>query len=398
MDRAGKNYNICLFGAPIEDPGLGDIAIVRETLRALKTEIQNVTFTLFADNPALAQGIFGAKAVSNAINQWRSQLRSIRQADLLVAVGGGSVFSSNTLTRILQITLAKLLSKRIMFYAISYEAPKPRKGSLRSILSWLANRLIISWTDVITVREELSMYSLRKLKRRDKLFLTSDPAINIEAEVHQQLAHAAFRTEFKDTAFVSVCPRHLVYRVWHPYSKEIIENYKDTLTKVADFIATEVAQVLFVPFNTVPPDNDLETINYIITHMRKKDRIEVVDIGGYSPQEVAGLVRQSELLLGVRLHSLIFAAPACIPMVAISYEPKVYGFMKLMGQENLVCQVVNFTYEDCVSKIEYAYTHRELVKQQMEPRVKELKDKAALNARLAKELLMKRKFITQGDD
>ena len=83
---------------------------------------------------------------------------------------------------------------------------------------------------------------------------------------------------------------------------------------------------------------------------------------------------------------------ACIPMVAISYEPKVYGFMKLIGQENLVCHVESFNYEDCVSKVKYAWSHREFIRQEMAPRIRELKEKAALNAKLAKELLLRSKY------
>jgi polysaccharide pyruvyl transferase WcaK-like protein len=40
-------------------------------------------------------------------------------------------------------------------------------------------------------------------------------------------------------------------------------------------------------------------------------------------------------MVGVRLHSLIFASAASIPVVGISYDPKVKNFLKSIGEKNI---------------------------------------------------------------
>ena len=47
---------------------------------------------------------------------------------------------------------------------------------------------------------------------------------------------------------------------------------------------------------------------------------------------VVGLIRRADAVLGMRLHSLIFAAAQGTPFAGVSYDPKVAGFMDYMGQ------------------------------------------------------------------
>ena len=57
---------------------------------------------------------------------------------------------------------------------------------------------------------------------------------------------------------------------------------------------------------------------------------EVVD-GGISPQEAAGLISGAELLLGSRLHSLIFATVGACPMIAVSDDIKLFSYVDMIG-------------------------------------------------------------------
>ncbi len=56
---------------------------------------------------------------------------------------------------------------------------------------------------------------------------------------------------------------------------------------------------------------------------------EVVN-GGISPQEAAGLISGAELLLGSRLHSLIFATVGACPMIAVSDDIKLFSYVDMI--------------------------------------------------------------------
>jgi polysaccharide pyruvyl transferase WcaK-like protein len=45
-----------------------------------------------------------------------------------------------------------------------------------------------------------------------------------------------------------------------------------------------------------------------------------------------------ELVVGLRLHSLILAAAMGVPMVSIDYDPKIAGFMEYAGMEEFMIE------------------------------------------------------------
>ena len=52
-----------------------------------------------------------------------------------------------------------------------------------------------------------------------------------------------------------------------------------------------------------------------------------------SSELMLGLTSRMQAVISMRLHGLIFAAGQGIPLVGITYDPKVSGFLSYMGQE-----------------------------------------------------------------
>ncbi|MFH1415733.1 MAG: polysaccharide pyruvyl transferase family protein, partial [Elusimicrobiota bacterium] len=53
------------------------------------------------------------------------------------------------------------------------------------------------------------------------------------------------------------------------------------------------------------------------------------------PEELADILSKLDLLIGMRLHSLILGALVNIPMLGVGYDPKVREFCNLAGIEYL---------------------------------------------------------------
>ena len=64
----------------------------------------------------------------------------------------------------------------------------------------------------------------------------------------------------------------------------------------------------------------------------------VVD-SGMLPGEAMAVLGRMDLVFGLRLHSLILTAAQGVPVVGVDYDPKIRGFMELVGQGDLVCGI-----------------------------------------------------------
>ncbi|NMB11692.1 MAG: hypothetical protein GX977_05340, partial [Firmicutes bacterium] len=60
-------------------------------------------------------------------------------------------------------------------------------------------------------------------------------------------------------------------------------------------------------------------------------------------KEALALFGEADYCLGMRLHSLIFAAVQEVPMLGIAYDPKVEEFLRQLGLEELAIPLPNAT-------------------------------------------------------
>jgi len=93
----------------------------------------------------------------------------------------------------------------------------------------------------------------------------------------------------------------------------------------ADKLQRDGYRVAFIPFHCVPPDDDREEIRIIRNLMkenaetlpRPEDTIKALKIIG-----------KASLVVGLRLHSLIFASMQGPPPVSVNYDAKIRDYME----------------------------------------------------------------------
>ena len=56
----------------------------------------------------------------------------------------------------------------------------------------------------------------------------------------------------------------------------------------------------------------------------------------YDETLIIGMMKKMRVVVSMRLHTLIFASSVGAPLVAVSYDPKVTGFMRYIGQKHCV--------------------------------------------------------------
>lgn len=70
--------------------------------------------------------------------------------------------------------------------------------------------------------------------------------------------------------------------------------------------------------------------------------------------------------LGTRFHSVLLAIQQYVPVIAISYAPKTYKFMKQVGLEEYVIITEELTFELLKYKWERLHINKESIKESLE--------------------------------
>jgi polysaccharide pyruvyl transferase WcaK-like protein len=87
------------------------------------------------------------------------------------------------------------------------------------------------------------------------------------------------------------------------------------------------ARVLLIPFHY---SEDLPVIEEL--ERRLSGRVLALK-RKYLTDEMLSIIGNMDLLVGVRLHALIYAAVMDVPMIAVSYDPKINSFMHSLGMK-----------------------------------------------------------------
>ena len=293
----------------------GDEAMLAAMIEVLSDLDPKIEITVISARPDDTEKRHGVKAVS-----WLgipAIWKAMREADLLIS-GGGSLLQNVTSGRSLYyylgiIFLAKLAGLPVMLYA---QGIGPVYGGFaRWLMSWLGNH-----ARMITVRDKGSLAELASLGiNRPHIEATADPVLAIHP-VDKGIGRAILEKYHADGAKPVVGISVREWRGWN--------HYKDVLAQAADQIVREFnARVVFMPMQY---PGDVKAAETVAARMKEESIVLRED---FSTSELLSLVGNLDILVGIRLHALIFAGVMGVPMIGISYDPKVERFLDSIGEK-----------------------------------------------------------------
>lgn len=300
----------------------GDEAMLAAIIKALRAEgaasgknsdgFSAPALTVISGNPKVTAAKYGVASI-HRFNPWEI-FRSLSRCDLLLS-GGGSLLQDVTSKRSLLyylsvLALALLLGKKVMLFAQGIGPIK--SGILRKL-----TKIVCSHADLITVRDRDSLYELRHIGiPPEKVQLTADAVLTLPRESTERgraLLDACGVARGRMLIAISV-------RKWQEDDRYLLE-----IAKAADLLSREYdAQVVILPLQY---PMDLPACERLEHYMVHKEACVVLK-ADCDTEEFLSLIGNFDLLIGMRLHALIFAAIMERPFVAISYDPKVDGFVK----------------------------------------------------------------------
>jgi len=297
----------------------GDEAVLHAVLQSLRQagEKQNVAICpiVLSVNPRATEQMHGVKAISrmNLLNI----ARELRRSDGLVS-GGGSLLQDITGRMTIPyylsiIKLAQWFGKPTFIYAQGV-------GPIGTKSFYPFIRYIYNQSEYVSVRDQESGELLREIGiSPEHIDVVSDPVMGL-ADLDLP-SNQVKRVEEPLIIGISV-------RFWHPYREEL-KRLAEALRHILD--AEPRARLRFLPFYL---PIDVEASRYVMDqlgpeHLRRTDMYA----DAIYPQDMLEQVAGCDLLIGMRLHSLIYAAAKGVPLIGISYDPKIDHFLHQLGMK-----------------------------------------------------------------
>ncbi|TET77419.1 MAG: hypothetical protein E3J41_07155, partial [Candidatus Cloacimonadota bacterium] len=101
--------------------------------------------------------------------------------------------------------------------------------------------------------------------------------------------------------------------------------------------------------------------------------------GDYSPKELKAFLGQMDLVIGMRMHSLIMASMMGVPVVGIDISPKFAPFFRLIRQEYYLIDIENANFDTLFHKVETAWSNRKQISEELRLRTNVLQKRALSN-------------------
>ncbi len=305
---------------------LGDEAILEMTLKQILDITDRKNITVLSGNKTITS----RKYKVNTIDRYNvlSILNALKSSDVLI-FGGGSLLQDVTSKRsiyyyLFLIRLAKLMKNKIVMLSQGI-------GPIVNEKSIIAVKNTLSLIDYITVRDNHSKEFLVSIGvDAKKIFLSTDPVINLRKDEY---------VTYDNEKIKKVC---FSLRNW----KDIDVSHK--ISKVAERLIEEGIECHFIPFYH---KEDLQLIDQVESILGDK---AVYYRQKLSPNDAFDIIKNMDVMVGVRLHSLIFAAAANVPIVAVSYDHKVDHFVNSVNMK-IACTIddidENIIYNEIIDKI-----------------------------------------------
>ncbi|RPK25865.1 polysaccharide pyruvyl transferase CsaB [Paenibacillus xylanexedens] len=317
----------------------GDEAVLKSILTALEEESQRSNITIepivLSGDPESTTAMYGVRSVH------RMKLKEVREAlkesDGLIS-GGGSLLQDATGLKSIPyylgvIKLAQWLKKPTFIYAQGI-GPVNRKIFNPMIKS------VFKACTYVSVRDEQSADYLRGLGLQwNQIHVVPDPVMGLplpEAKVESgagavsaDASTQANRVEPSTRGHTKLPVIGVSVRFWESDRKEltaIAAGLKKLCSKRA-------VHLRFLPFHLPVDEQASRFLMEMLGDVTSKGSEISITQDLTDPQLMLEEVSNCDLVIGMRLHSLIYAASQYVPPVGISYDPKIDQFLLRLDSE-----------------------------------------------------------------
>lgn len=303
---------------------LGDEAILEQLLSEVKAaNISSDDIVVLSNNPGKTRTQFSVQTV----NRWKLKeiIALLPRTKLFISGGGGLFQDTDSLKSIVYygglITLARLFGSKILIYAQGL-------GPLKRSISRNLTKHFLQLADRISVRDDNSYGQLDGWGLKAKSIKTADPVWTLERSTPPQpvqdlLAKYGSRARPRPTLIGISLRSGAGFTSAH--LQKLVEALETTLDSAAILVMLPLQD-----------QQDRPILQAFVDLWQSKERTVWLPLKqDLLPSQWLSLLASLDMVIGMRLHSLIMSLASGKPVIGISYDPKVEVVLKQFNQPNL---------------------------------------------------------------
>lgn len=298
----------------------GDEAVLAALCQILQERLPQAQLVVLSAQPEQTAAALGVRA----INRWdKAALRAELQGAALFCSGGGSLLQDVTSVRSVwyYTSLLRLAQKQGVPTIVLAQGLGPLNTGLGR---WLTRRALsrcrlLSWRDAASL--QLAAEIMQNGRADDDAagdslpsYQVCDPVLLWRPELPEATADSADPAG-GDSAGGGLTVA-LALRPWPGLTP-------DAAAQLVQLLQQAGCRVALLPYHQGEDEKLAEQINAALL---AAGQAQAAVWPAATPQQAWAAVGRADLLLGMRLHSLIMAAAQGVPAVAVSYDPKVEAF------------------------------------------------------------------------
>ncbi|MGY6528809.1 MAG: polysaccharide pyruvyl transferase family protein [Cyanobacterium sp.] len=366
-----KKTLICGFYG---NDNLGDEAMFSGMMTLLSRKNQDLSFSVLSDNPSQTRKRFQVQSLerNNKKPQFQLQRWLAFLENRYFILGGGDLLRDTAKYSIAKEWLGhlqKAIALRHRTLVLGISVGEINRPETKRLIPKVLNQV-----DFIGVRDQQSQQKLIELGVNNTIHVTSDLAL--EALTNINLAQKSFNNK---SINIGISVRFLQGR---GSSLDIsgYSNLQKEIAAIADCLYEKYqAQIHFLPLRTHKniyhsQDDDYVSILEILRYSRYSNNF-IIHRYFASLDDFYQVISQLDLIIGMRLHSLIISAGLGIPIIAAQYDPKVEGFMEEIAQGDRSIPLHQFELKLVLEKVESILNNPQKARQEIELAVKKYRQK-----------------------
>jgi len=346
----------------------GDEAILKSMVRVFKEKLPRVKIVVLSQNPLQTSQSCQVKAINRL--HLISILKCFRDTNLFISGGGGLLQDSTgrgwSILYYLGLILGAILFKvPVMIYAQGIGPINKKLNKL--LIKWILNKI-----DIITVRDIASKELLKSMGvLKPEIYVSSDSSFLLKKKSIDHIIK-----NFPDILELTKSNNYPLVGISIREYKGNRTDLKRMVARLADDIIEKYkVKIIFLPFKF---NEDLHISEEILFLMKNKSQANILK-ARLEPEELLFLVSQLSLMIGMRLHSIIFSSMVNIPFIALNYDPKVKNFVQDLDLTELLLELNDISLKIFRKKVEYVWKNSDKIKKILAKKTKDLEKKAIIN-------------------